>query len=197
MVPPQINILGFINPGLILAGFIQGLVNVLIEYHHIIGDIISNKYVKVMSKIPRKGHLPSPDFAHRYGTWLEPQNFKQPLVSSAPWLENPLNGGLIGKLTDFWSMASSQPCLNLGGQGNHRTTWARADKWSRQDIKSSEAALNCGLTSIMMQVRYVKTRLDTGKNHQTWIVVYMQTHVECIEHTVITKEHICVGPLVR
>ena len=36
----------------------QGLVNVLIEHHPTIGDIISNRYLKVMFKIPKKGHLP-------------------------------------------------------------------------------------------------------------------------------------------
>ena len=39
---------------------IQGLVNVPIKHHPTIGDIISNRYLKVMSKIPKKGHLPTP-----------------------------------------------------------------------------------------------------------------------------------------
>ena len=39
----------------------QGLVNVLIEHHPTIGDIITNKYLKVMFKIPKTGHLPTPD----------------------------------------------------------------------------------------------------------------------------------------
>ena len=38
----------------------QGLVNVLIEHHPNIGDIISNRYLKVMFKIPQMGHLPNP-----------------------------------------------------------------------------------------------------------------------------------------
>ena len=38
----------------------QGLVNVPIEHHPSIGDIISNRYLKVMFKIPKKGHLPTP-----------------------------------------------------------------------------------------------------------------------------------------
>ena len=38
----------------------QGLVNVLIEHHPTIGDIITNKYLKVMFKIPKTGHLPTP-----------------------------------------------------------------------------------------------------------------------------------------
>ena len=37
-----------------------GLVNVLIEHHPNIGDIISNRYLKVMFKIPQMGHLPNP-----------------------------------------------------------------------------------------------------------------------------------------
>ena len=37
----------------------QGLVNVPIEHHPSIGDIISNRYLKVMFKIPKKGHLPT------------------------------------------------------------------------------------------------------------------------------------------
>ena len=41
----------------------QGLVNVPIEYHPSIGDIISNRYLKVMFKIPKKGHLPTPVIA--------------------------------------------------------------------------------------------------------------------------------------
>ena len=38
----------------------QGLVNVPIEHHPTIGDVISNRYLKVMFKIPKKGHLPTP-----------------------------------------------------------------------------------------------------------------------------------------
>ena len=37
----------------------QGLVDVPIEHHPTIGDIISNRYLKVMFKIPKKGHLPT------------------------------------------------------------------------------------------------------------------------------------------
>jgi hypothetical protein len=40
---------------------LQGLVNVLIEHHPTIGDIITNKYLKVMFKLPKTGHLPTPD----------------------------------------------------------------------------------------------------------------------------------------
>ena len=42
----------------------QGLVNVPIEHHPSIGDIISNRYLKAMFKIPKKtkkGHLPTPE----------------------------------------------------------------------------------------------------------------------------------------
>jgi len=35
----------------------QGLVNVLIEYHPNIGNIISNRYLKVMFKIPKSWHI--------------------------------------------------------------------------------------------------------------------------------------------
>ena len=38
----------------------QGLVNVPIEHHPTIGDTISNGYLKVMFKILKKGHLPTP-----------------------------------------------------------------------------------------------------------------------------------------
>ena len=37
----------------------QGLVNVPIEHHPSIGDTISNRYLKVMFEIPKKGHLPT------------------------------------------------------------------------------------------------------------------------------------------
>ena len=37
----------------------QGLVNVPIEHHPNIGDIISNKYLRVMFKITKMGHLPT------------------------------------------------------------------------------------------------------------------------------------------
>ena len=40
--------------------FQQGLVNVPIKHHPTIGDVISNRYLKVMFKIPKKGHLPTP-----------------------------------------------------------------------------------------------------------------------------------------
>ena len=39
---------------------IQGLVNAPIEHHPTIGDINSNRYLKVIFKIPKKGHLPTP-----------------------------------------------------------------------------------------------------------------------------------------
>ena len=38
----------------------QGLVNVPIEHHPTIGDSIPNRCLKVMFKIPKKGHLPTP-----------------------------------------------------------------------------------------------------------------------------------------
>ena len=38
----------------------QGLLNVPIEHHPTFGDIISNRYMKVTFKIPKKGHLPTP-----------------------------------------------------------------------------------------------------------------------------------------
>ena len=38
----------------------QGLVNVPIEHHPTIGDIISKRYLKVMFKIPKKGHQSQP-----------------------------------------------------------------------------------------------------------------------------------------
>ena len=40
--------------------FHWGLVNVPIEHHPSIGDIISNRYLKVMSNIPKMGHLTTP-----------------------------------------------------------------------------------------------------------------------------------------
>jgi len=43
----------------------QGLVNVPIEHHPSVGDIISNRYLKVMFKIPKKEHLPTPEHGHR------------------------------------------------------------------------------------------------------------------------------------
>ena len=42
----------------------QGSVNVRLEHHPIIGNIISNIYLKVMVKIPKKGHLPTPVTCH-------------------------------------------------------------------------------------------------------------------------------------
>ena len=51
-------------------GINQGLVSIPIEHHPNIGDIISSKYLKVMFKIPKMGHLPTPvniqKDAHRY-----------------------------------------------------------------------------------------------------------------------------------
>ena len=37
-------------------------VDVPLEHHPTIGDVISNRYLKVMFKIPKKGHLPTPQF---------------------------------------------------------------------------------------------------------------------------------------
>ena len=44
------------------TSFFQGSLNVPIEHHPSIGDIISNRYLKVMSNIPKMGHLPTPVF---------------------------------------------------------------------------------------------------------------------------------------
>lgn len=41
----------------IATGIQQGLVNLLIEYHPNIGNIISNRYLKVMFKIPKSWHI--------------------------------------------------------------------------------------------------------------------------------------------
>ena len=50
--------------------FWQGLVNVLIEHQPTIGDIITNKYLKVMFKIPKTGHLPTPFWIRcSYSCW--------------------------------------------------------------------------------------------------------------------------------
>ena len=43
---------------------ICSLVNVPIEHHLNIGDIISNQYLKVMFKIPKIGRLPGRDLLH-------------------------------------------------------------------------------------------------------------------------------------
>ena len=48
---------GLLNNSILVG---QGLLNVLIEHHPKIGDIISNRYLKVMFKIPKVAHLPSP-----------------------------------------------------------------------------------------------------------------------------------------
>ena len=52
---------GLPNPTKKLGMQTQGLLNVPIEHHPTFGDIISNKYIKVMFKIPKKGHLPTPE----------------------------------------------------------------------------------------------------------------------------------------
>ena len=44
----------------------QGLVNVPIEHHPTIGDTISNRYLKVMFKITKKGPLPTPAMPGRF-----------------------------------------------------------------------------------------------------------------------------------
>ena len=46
--------------GILKKHIAQGLVNVPIEYLPTIREIISNRYLKVMFKIPKKGHLPTP-----------------------------------------------------------------------------------------------------------------------------------------
>ena len=50
-------------------------VDVPLEHHPTIGDVISNRYLKVMLKIPKKGHLPTPDLSDVFdfdfvGFWL-------------------------------------------------------------------------------------------------------------------------------
>jgi hypothetical protein len=54
----------------------RGLVNVPIEKKTNIGDIIFNRYLKVMFKIPKMGHLPSPvkivDFPFNHACLLSP-----------------------------------------------------------------------------------------------------------------------------
>ena len=44
----------------LLYPLLQGLVNVPIEHHPTIGAIISNRYLKVMFEIPKKGHQSQP-----------------------------------------------------------------------------------------------------------------------------------------
>ena len=49
----------------------QGSLNVPIEHHPTIGDIISNRYLKVMSNIPKMGHLPTPAKCPNFkGFWM-------------------------------------------------------------------------------------------------------------------------------
>ena len=62
---------------------ISGLVNVPIEHHPTIGDINSNRYLKVIFKIPKKGHLPTPVYLMiTYMITIIPINFIEPLLKS-------------------------------------------------------------------------------------------------------------------
>ena len=56
------NLRSWGNPDFVIFQYqtsIQRLVNILIEHHPTIGDMISNRYLKVMFKIPKKEHLPT------------------------------------------------------------------------------------------------------------------------------------------
>ena len=62
----------------------QGLVNVLIEHYPHMGNIMPNKYLKVMFKIPKMGHLPHPEQCHVFvlGTTHKPWSISlQPIFS--------------------------------------------------------------------------------------------------------------------
>ena len=85
--------------------FIQGLVNVLVEHHPNIGDIISNRYLKklVMFKIPKMGHLPNPAIV-LFVTLQNPPRRRDVLNTHAaqlglhrfnilPWNSDPKNRG--------------------------------------------------------------------------------------------------------
>ena len=55
---------------------LQGLVNVQIKRHPTIRDIISKKYLKVMSRIPTKGHIPTPDLSHLIASTMDYDGFE-------------------------------------------------------------------------------------------------------------------------
>ena len=78
-----------------LCNKLQGLVNVLIEHHPNIGDIIFNRYLKVMFKIPKMGHLPNPKLPEgkisikkspSHPRWAQPPVEKCPATRRVPEL---------------------------------------------------------------------------------------------------------------
>ena len=68
-----------------LSADFQGLVNVPIEHHPTIGDINSNRYLKVIFKIPKKGHLPTPDFPSLSATNWEVRLAALPRCLAETW----------------------------------------------------------------------------------------------------------------
>ena len=84
---------------------LQGLVNVPIEHRPSIGDIISNRYLKVMFKIPKKGHLPTPvlgDVSQRFTT------FRAETLERSPPLTSPGDprGDMLQAMAQTWDIQS-------------------------------------------------------------------------------------------
>ena len=79
----------------------QGLVNVLIEHHPTIGDIITNKYLKVMFKIPKTGHLP---------IYQPPLNHHHKTVSKVP-----VPSAVVRRAGGFATLLRARTCRGVRG----------------------------------------------------------------------------------
>ena len=102
----------------------QGLGNVPIKHHPTIGDIISNKYLQVRFKIPKKGHLPSPA---QFSALFEGIPFRSVLVDAADrshWThqasQTDFSSGLGSSVTEqtpssFSYIATKWVCLKMPG----------------------------------------------------------------------------------
>ena len=117
------------------AGCDQGLINVQIKHHPTIGDIISNKYLKVMSEILNSWDIYQPVVIpeiHRRKVSLvkPPRHFSPPPPGFV--CNRPVPGDRPPWPTR-WGMKKNtmgiRCCLELLGTRSQKTDWAAISHW--------------------------------------------------------------------
>ena len=107
-----------------ISGYWQGSLNVPIEHHPTIRYMVYNGYYKVMSNIPKMGHLPTPDWS-RLWVWLE----KKPPKSNLSW-------GVF--IHTFTYEPDNPPISNI----HHSQRIPRSSQYTKRQLENKSSAFH-------------------------------------------------------
>ena len=177
----------FVNPSSLVH---QGLVNVPIEHHPTIGDIISNRYGKVMFKIPKKGHLPTPVHISSYfiifnqirflqiSRFQKPCNSRYSLTRKNAFSQvagihgNPIAPSPCSGIQPLWTMSLHHYVAT--SLHHYGTYLAKNATFSHSNLPQSRGRVKCetiGVGSNARRVPYLPTYLPT------YLSIHTRTHL--------------------